>query len=65
MPVEFGDATCVRETERAVLIESDELPNGRLWIPRSVLDESSEVSSTGQRGTLILKSWYVAANHLK
>jgi len=58
----FPDAFCQRETSLAVLV-AVYLPGGRqrsVWIPKSVIADTSEVFDAGDHasGTLILLSWF-------
>lgn len=57
------DVTCVRETELAMLCEVPEA--GRtLWVPKSLVDEDSEVRGRGQEGCLIVARWFAVKEKL-
>lgn len=54
-PVSFEDVTCLRETDRAVLVR---MPGGQEhWLPKSQLDEDTEVAAEGDSGTLVISHW--------
>jgi len=48
---------CVRETDKAILVECDEFDEA-LWIPLSQIDDDSEVYKEGTEGDLIASSWF-------
>jgi hypothetical protein len=52
----FDDATCVRETDKAILVKQDDL--GEVWIPRSQVHDDSEVYEEGGEGELVVKAWF-------
>jgi len=52
------EAKCTKETEKAILVEAKDLPDGQAWIPKSVIDDDSEVYEKGHEGTLVVKSWF-------
>jgi hypothetical protein len=50
----FTDVVCVRETEKAIHCEiGDEL----YWIPKTHVNELSQVQGLGATGTLIVSKW--------
>jgi len=57
-------AECIKETEKAVLVKLDDpnypdLREEELWIPKSVIDDDSEVYGEDENsGTLIIKYWF-------
>lgn len=57
MPYEIDNAKCIRETDRAILVEADEFDEPQ-WIPQSQIDEDSEVYKLGTDGTLIVSDWF-------
>jgi len=69
------DVTCRRSTEKAILVALSGLDPGirEVWIPRSVIDDDSEVWGSkyddGEDacgpGDLILARWWVRANGLE
>lgn len=48
------EVTVLRETEAAILIEYE---NEEFWIPKSQIQEDSEVSGVGDVGTLSIPRW--------
>lgn len=52
--VELDDVTCKAETDKALLCDID---GEEIWIPLSQVDDSSEVQSKGDEGTLIITKW--------
>ena len=50
----------VRTTERAVLVKSDEVPAGEMWIPHSVVADYS-VADDGS-GVMEIASWFIEQN---
>jgi hypothetical protein len=53
--VEIEDVTVTAETELALLCLIDDKQH---WIPKSVVDEDSEVSADGETGTIVLLRWF-------
>lgn len=56
MPVSV-DATVIRETELAVLVEVD---GEEVWIPDSQIDDDSEIyvgAGEGTEGVLVVNDW--------
>jgi hypothetical protein len=54
----IDDCKIIKETERAVLVKSDELPDGEMWIPQSQVHEDSEVWCEGDEGPMIITEWF-------
>lgn len=52
---DLPEAKIVRETDKAVLVESPELPDSPLWMPKAVIHDDSEVFQHGDEGTLLVK----------
>jgi hypothetical protein len=52
----FPDAKCIRETAKAILVMLDDDRN--VWIPKSVIDDDSEVYKDGTDGVLIVQRWF-------
>ena len=51
----FGiEAKCVGETADALLCLVDDL---EVWIPKSQIDDDSEVTKRGDKGELIIPEW--------
>lgn len=59
--VRIDDVTCTKVTEKAMLvvIEEDEI-----WIPKSQVDDDSEVYDAGEHstGTLVISQWIAGQN---
>lgn len=53
---EVPDVVIVRDTGKAFLCKLEE--GAQIWVPKSVVDESSEVSDVGDAGTLVVQSWF-------
>jgi len=53
--VEFENVAIETETDLALLCNIDDKKH---WIPKSVVDEDSEVSSEGDTGTIVLQRWF-------
>lgn len=52
----FEKAKCIKETAKAIKVR---LENGKEhWIPKSVIDDDSEVYQDDTDGKLIVKSWF-------
>jgi hypothetical protein len=52
--VDIDDVECTIEVDKAILciIENDEI-----WIPKSQIDDESEVQGKGDMGTLTITKW--------
>lgn len=53
-PVEIEEVTVVRETEKALLCKIEGVEH---WIPKSQINDDSEVYEEGGEGTLIIPRW--------
>jgi len=51
------NAKCVRETEKAILVEASDFDEP-VWVPQSQIDEDSEVYKVGTEGDLIVLDWW-------
>ena len=51
------NAKCTAETDKAILVEAPDLDEQE-WIPRSQIDDDSEVYKTGTAGDLIVSDWW-------
>lgn len=51
---ETFQATCLRETENAILVDID---GSEYWIPKSQVDDASEVWLEGDQGDLVITQW--------
>lgn len=48
------DATALRSTEKALLVQID---GEEHWIPHSQIDDDSEVYKAGDAGELVISEW--------
>ena len=53
---QMSGATCVKATDKALLIESDELDKDE-WVPLSQVSDDSEVMGEGDEGLLVVTAW--------
>lgn len=53
---EVEDVTVEQETAKALLVKFDD--GKTQWIPKSVIDDDSEVYKMGTSGKLIVKEWF-------
>jgi len=51
------NARCIRETEKAILVEADEFDEPT-WVPKSMIDDESECWTDGTDGVLIVSDWF-------
>lgn len=47
-------AKCIKETDKAILVEIDD---EEIWFPQSQVDDASEVWMKGQEGKLVISDW--------
>ena len=52
MAYEVEDVEVITETDGAILITSDD--TGEVWVPKSQIEEESEVSEAGDEGPLVV-----------
>jgi hypothetical protein len=52
---EINDVIGKKETPKALLVE---IEGEDFWIPKSVIDDDSEVHSEGDIGTLVVPEWF-------
>lgn len=50
-------AKCVRETEKAVLVEAELFGDDAQWVPKSQIHDDSEVWKMGDDGNLVVNLW--------
>jgi len=55
-PYDIEDAVCIRETEKAILIEAPQFDSA-VWIPITQIHMDSEVTEKGDEGTLRVYMW--------
>lgn len=60
-PVSIDDVECLKETDKALLCLID---GEEIWIPKSQIDEESEVYEEGQTGLLVITRWLAEQNGL-
>ncbi len=48
----------IAETEKAILVESEDFDEGQQWIPQSQIDDDSEIYKNGQKGNLTISDWF-------
>lgn len=53
---EVGEATCLRETEKALHVAIDGV--GNKWIPKSQIHDNSEVFAVDHQGLLVVSQWF-------
>lgn len=56
MSFTLHDCKCVAETDAAILVESPDLTKSE-WIPKSQLDDDSEIFRKGHTGTCVVTEW--------
>jgi len=54
--VTFPDARLLRETEKAILVEIDEV---EYWVPKSQVDSATRIHAAGDEGELVVSAWWV------
>lgn len=55
MSVDIRDVVCEAETDKAILVS---IECEDYWIPKSQIDDDSEVYKKGTEGTLIISDWF-------
>lgn len=53
--VTFDDVECGRDSEKAIFVSVD--GKDPIWIPKSQIDDDSEVYEAGTSGKLIVTEW--------
>jgi hypothetical protein len=53
-----GTTVCLKETEKALLVRGDGLPEEEMWIPKSCVHADSSVFAEGDEGALVLAEWF-------
>jgi len=61
--VTIGRGRCVRETEKAILVQIDDEDDER-WIPKSVVHDDSEVYEMPGEGTVVVQKWWATREGL-
>jgi hypothetical protein len=57
MSFEIENVRCVRETDKAILVEAPDFDEPQ-WVPQSQVDDNSEVYKLGTVGTLVVSDWW-------
>lgn len=55
MAYEVGEATCIKETDKAILVV---IGTREVWIPKSQIHDDSEVKEPDDEGTLVVSDWF-------
>jgi hypothetical protein len=55
--VEFEGASCISQSNKAIRVRLADRVTP-IWIPRSLVDDDSEVYERGHTGTLVLPEWW-------
>ena len=61
-PVTLLRTKCLRETEKAILVELND--GQELWVPKSQVDDDSEVYQKGDTGSLVITAWFASREGL-
>jgi len=62
-PVFFDECTCLKETDKAILVEIPELEDEK-WFPKTTIHEDSEVWKEDDFGRLAVKYWFAEKENL-
>ncbi len=57
-PVRIETCQGIAETDAAVLVECMDFDEGRLWVPKSQIDEDSDVYAKDTDGDLVVTAWF-------
>lgn len=57
MTFTIENCSVIASTEKAILVESDNLDE-ETWIPKSVIHDNSEVYKNNTTGNLIVSDWF-------
>lgn len=55
---DVGEASVVRETEKALLVRLHDHKDKELWVPKSQIHDDSEVYEEGTEGILLVTEWF-------
>lgn len=61
-PVALPEVRCIRETTKALLCV---IAQEEVWIPKSQIDDGSEVFEKGHQGTLVISGWLAEQKELE
>lgn len=59
---EFYDVECITATAKALLV--DGIGDEHTWVPKSVVQDDSEVYDVGHKGTLVVALWWAEERNL-
>jgi len=59
--VRFSDCTAINETDLALLVNIPTV--GEEWVPKSQIDDESEVWENGHSGELVISEWFAYKCH--
>jgi len=62
--VRIEDVECLAETDRAILCRSESWDGEKVWVPKSVLGEETEVGEKGDEGVLVVARWFAKKENL-
>lgn len=62
--VRLDGTECIKETDRALLVVVED-GTREVWIPKSVVDDDSEVFKEGDEGTLVVHEWFAQKEDLE
>lgn len=51
------DVVCTMETEKAILVKIKDADEEQYWIPKSQIDDESEVYQENDEGKLVISAW--------
>ena len=57
MSFTIDNATCTRDSSKAILVEADFFDEST-WIPQAAVHVDSEVWEEGNAGTLVVEGWW-------
>jgi len=57
--VKIDDVVCENETDKAILVS---IECEDFWVPKSQIDDDSEVYKKGTEGTLVVSDWWAKQN---
>ncbi|MBI4022669.1 hypothetical protein HY375_00690 [Candidatus Berkelbacteria bacterium] len=57
-PAEVHDVLGLKSTPKALLVRTGSNPEDLIWVPKSIIDEDSDVHEPGDTGTLRVPEWW-------
>lgn len=61
--VVIPNATCLKETDKAILVETPD-HSEEFWVPKSQVSEESDVQTEEDEGDLIVTKWWATQNSI-